>query len=34
MDELTKQVRIDMLRTVVWTVISLAVAVAVVYIGW
>lgn len=34
MDELAKQVKSDMLRTLIWTVISLSAAIAVVYIGW
>lgn len=34
MEELAKQVKADMLRTLIWTVISLGAAIAVVYIGF
>lgn len=34
MEELSKQVKADMLRTLVWTVIALGAATAVVYLVW
>lgn len=34
MDELVKQVKTDMLRTLLWTAISLGAAIALVYIVW
>lgn len=34
MDELAKQVKSDMLRTLLWTAISLGVAIALVYVVW
>ena len=34
MDELAKQVKHDMLRTLIWIVIAMGAATAVVYIGW
>lgn len=34
MDDLAKQVKHDMLRTLIWIVIAMGAATAVVYIGW
>lgn len=34
MEELSKQVKTDMLRTLAWTIIALGAAIAVVYIFW
>jgi hypothetical protein len=34
MDELAKQVKSDLLRTLLWTVISLGAAIAVVFLAW
>lgn len=34
MDELAKQVKSDMLRTLIWTIVSLGAAIAVVYMAW
>jgi len=34
MNDLAKQVKHDMLRTLIWTILAMGAAVAVVYIGW
>lgn len=34
MDELAKQVKTDMLRTVIWAIISMGAAIGAFYIGW
>ena len=34
MNDLAKQVKHDMLRTLIWIIIAMGAAVAVVYIGW
>ena len=34
MEELSKQVKTDMLRTLLWTIIAMGAAIAVVYIGF
>ncbi len=34
MEELAKQVKHDMFRTLIWVVIALGAATAVVYLGW